>query len=251
LAEITGTRLVVVHVSCRQSAEEVFRGQQRGARVFAETCPQYLFLSAADLDRDAEQAARCVFSPPARAPSDQAYLWEALARGDIALWSSDHSPSMLADKLGNDGAPAFHKAVSGIPGIETRLPLLFSEGLVTGRLSLQRYLAVTCGNAAGLYGLDHVKGCIAVGLDADLAIWDPAVQWRLTREVMHSRVDYTPYEGRMVTGKPVTTLVRGIPVVLDGNLCPTTDVGRFVPRKAGAPRDNPIAIEDTTPWLDI
>ncbi|MGB3415285.1 MAG: dihydropyrimidinase [Mesorhizobium sp.] len=250
LAEISGTRLVVVHVSCRQSAEEVLRGQQRGARVFAETCPQYLFLSAADLDRDAAQAARYVFSPPPRAPSDQAYLWEALTRGDIALWSSDHSPSMFADKLGDDGKPAFHKAVSGIPGIETRLPLLFCEGLLTGRLSLQRYLAVTGGNAASLYGLDHVKGRIALGLDADLAIWDPAVRWRLMREAMHSKVDYIPYEGRTITGKPVTTLVRGMPVVLDGILCPATGAGRFVPRKAGDPRDNPIAIEDTTPWLD-
>jgi dihydropyrimidinase len=250
LAEISGARLTVVHVSCRQSAEEVIRGIERGAEVFAETCPQYLFLSAADLDRDPRQAARYVFSPPPRSSASQAYLWDALARGDIALWSSDHSPSMLADKLGDGGVPEFHKAVSGIPGIETRLPLLFSEGLLTGRLSLQRYLELTSSNAATIYGLDHAKGRIAVGLDADLAIWDPNVTWRLEREALHSRVDYTPYEGKTVTGKPKTVLVRGMPVILEGELCTAAGVGRFVPRKAGNPENNTVAIEDTTPWLD-
>ena len=251
LAEIAGARLVVVHVSCAQSAEEVSRGRRRGADVIGETCPQYLLLTAADLDRPAIDAARFVFSPPPRSSASQAHLWQALAAGDLGLWSSDHSPYRLADKLPDAAAPAFHKAVSGVPGLETRLPILFSEGLLTGRLTLQRYLDLASRAAADLYGLAHAKGRIAVGLDADLALWDPQRRWRVRRDDLHSGVDFTPYEGLDLTGKPVTTLVRGIPVVADGVLQPASPSGRFVPRSRAEAGSFNKPLEDTTPWIDI
>lgn len=250
LAEITGARLVVVHVSCAQSAEEVARGRGRGADIIAETCPQYLMLTAADLDRPAADAARFIFSPPARTRSSQAALWQALAAGEIALWSSDHSPYMLGAKLPAEGEPAFNLAANGIPGLETRLPILFSEGLVGNRLTLRRYLDLAGGNAAAIYGLDGCKGRIAVGLDADLALWNPAIRWQVAVADQHSHVDFTPYESVWLTGKPTDVLVRGRIVVRDGVLVDPAPAGRFVPRqRAGIPSGN-SPIEDAEPWLD-
>jgi dihydropyrimidinase len=249
-AEMTGARMTIVHVSSWQSAEEVARARGRGVEVVAETCPQYLFLGSADLDRPARDAARFVFSPPPRSPRSQQHLWQALTDGGIDLWSSDHSPYYLADKIGKAETPGFTTTLSGIPGIETRLPLLFSEGLLTGRLTLGRYLDVTSRNAAAAYGLADRKGRIAVGLDADLALWDPEATWTLGHAALHSRVDFTPYEGRSVTGRPTTVLVRGVPVIADGVLRAPAGFGRFVPRSAADPNLSRKPVEETTPWLD-
>lgn len=248
-AELTGARITIVHVSCAQSADEIVRGRQRGADVLAETCPQYLFLTASDLDRPQLEAARYLFSPPPRSRADQAYLWQALADGAIDLWSSDHSPYYLAEKIGP--APhAFHKTVAGVPGIETRLPLLFSEGLLAGRLPLDRYLDLTSRKAAEIYGLADIKGRIEPGLDADLAIWDPHHQWRITQPALHSRVDFTPFEGMNVTGKPVTVLVRGVPVIQELSLRASPGFGRFVARRTIDTNQLKKPIEETTPWRD-
>jgi len=249
-AEVTGARLVIVHVSCAQALDEVLRGRARGADVMAETCPQYLFLTARDLDRPPPEAAQALFTPPPRTPSSQARLWDALAEGDIALWSSDHSPFRLADKLPDPTNPEFHKAANGVPGLETRLPLLFSEGLLTGRLTLDRYLDLSGRAAADLYGLAHAKGRIAVGLDADLALWDPRARWEIRAALHHSRVDFSSYEGRRMTGRPVTVLVRGTPVMVDGVLTDTAPTGRFQHRTRAAPDPSRRPIEDSTPWLD-
>lgn len=250
LAEMTGARLTVVHVSSHQSAEEVERARARGVEVFAETCPQYLFLTAADLDRPAREAVRFVFSPPPRAPRSQAHLWAALESGGIDLWSSDHSPYYLADKLGGTNEPRFDTVLSGIPGLETRLPLLFSEGLLTGRLSLARYLDLTARNAARIYGIGDRKGGIAVGLDADLALWDPERKWTIRHDALHSRVDFSPFDGRTVKGKPVTVLVRGMPVVRDEALQVPPGFGQFLPRRRFDPADARRPVEEATPWLD-
>ncbi|AYD03730.1 dihydropyrimidinase [Neorhizobium sp. NCHU2750] len=251
LAEVSGSRVVIVHVSTAQSLDEVTRSQARGTDVVAETCPQYLLLDASYLAGKPEDAARFVFSPPPRSVRSQNALWDGLTAGTISLWSSDHSPYRLADKLPEGRDVRFDRAVSGIPGIETRLPILFSEGLLTNRLSLERYLAVAGGNAAAIYGLDHLKGRISVGLDADLALWDPTVTWTLRSAELHSGVDFTPYEGRSLTGKPVTVLVRGTPVIEDGKLLPGLPRGQFIKRRAANPSTFKYPIEETTPWLDI
>ncbi|MDG4853546.1 MULTISPECIES: dihydropyrimidinase [unclassified Mesorhizobium] len=250
LAEMTGTRMTIVHVSSRQSAEEVARARQRGVDVAAETCPQYIFLGAADLARPGRDAARFVFSPPPRTPHSREHLWRLLADGGIDLWSSDHSPYYFADKIGKAPEPGFTTTLSGIPGLETRLPLLFSEGLLTGRLSLQRYLDLTSRNAAAIYGLDHRKGRIAPGLDADLALWDPARKWTIGHEMLHSRVDFSPYEGKAVTGKPITMLLRGEPLIAGEKLQAQAGFGGFVARRPSDPAKAGTAVEDTTPWLD-
>lgn len=250
LAEITGARMTVVHVSSWQSAEEIERARRRGVDVVAETCPQYLFLSGADLDRSPLDAARFVFSPPPRSPRSHAHLWQALTEGGIDLWSSDHSPYYFADKIGQSPTPDFTTTLSGIPGLETRLPLLFSEGLLTGRLTLARYLDLTSRNAARIYGLDHCKGRIAIGLDADLALWDPAHTWEIGHAALHSRVDFSPYEDRPVTGKPTTVLVRGVPVIGDGVLLAAPGFGEFVPRRRSDTAFAGPPVEETTPWLD-
>lgn len=248
-AELTGARITIVHVSSAQSAEEITRGRARGADVLAETCPQYLFLAAPDRDRPPLEAAPYIFSPPPRSGADQAHLWQALADGEIDFWSSDHSPYYLAEKIGS--APhAFHKTVAGVPGIETRLPLLFSEGLLAGRLSLDRFLDLTARKAAEIYGLAHVKGRIESGLDADVAMWDPRLEWRITQPALHSRVDFTPFEGMNVTGKPVTVLVRGVPVIQDFSLRASPGFGRFVRRRTIDRQQFNKPIEETTPWRD-
>lgn len=249
-AEMTGARMMIVHVSSRQSAEEVVRARRRGVDVAAETCPQYVFLGAADLDRPPVDAARFVFSPPPRSPLSREHLWQALAEGDIDLWSSDHSPYFFADKVGGSGMPGFDTTLSGVPGVETRLPLLFSEGLLKGRLTLARYLDLTSRAAAEIYGLDHRKGRIATGLDADLVLWDPARTWKLGRGELHSCVDFTPYEGVEVTGKPATVLVRGTAVVADEKLLAVPGFGQFVARRPSDPASAKLPVEDTTPWLD-
>ena len=250
LAEMTGVRMTIVHVSSWQSAEEVARAKARGVDAIAETCPQYLFIAAADLDRPALDAARFVFSPPPRSPRSHAALWQALAEGGIDLWSSDHSPYWYADKIGKAETPGFDTTLSGIPGIETRLPLLFSEGLLTGRLTLDRYLDLTSRNAASIYGLADRKGRIAVGLDADLVLWDPQETWTLGHAALHSRVDFTPFAGRTVTGRPTTVLVRGVAVIEEGVLRAEPGFGRFVVRTPGNPALAGKPVEDTTPWLD-
>ncbi|RUU14711.1 dihydropyrimidinase [Mesorhizobium sp. USDA-HM6] len=251
LAEMTGARLTIVHVPSRQSAEEVERARRRGVDIAAETCPQYIFLGAADLDRPGRDAARFVFSPPPRKPRSREHLWRLLADGGIDLWSSDHSPYYFVDKIGKAAAePGFTTTLSGIPGLETRLPLLFSEGLLTGRLTLRRYLDLTSRNAAAIYGLDHSKGRIAVGLDADLALWDPARKWTVSHEAMHSRVDFSPYEGKVVTGKPITVLLRGVPLIAGEELQARAGFGRFVARRPSDPANAGPAVEDATPWLD-
>jgi dihydropyrimidinase len=213
LAELTGAAVTIVHVSSWQSIEEIARARVRGVDVLAETCPQYLFLTSADLERPPGEAARFMFTPPPRTQASVDALWKGLADGGVDIWSSDHSPYLLADKLGDAPQPGFHTTVSGVPGLETRLPLLFSEGLLAGRLALQRYLDLASRRAAEVYGLGHRKGRIAVGLDADLVLWDPGRTWRLDHQALHSRVDFTPFEGRLVTGKPVTVLLRGEPII--------------------------------------
>lgn len=249
LAEVTGARLVVVHLSSAATAEELARARARGTDAIGETCPQYLFLSAADLDRAPGDAARFMFSPPPRSAGRGEALWPILAEGGIALWSSDHSPYRLADKLRDPKRPDFTTAISGVPGLETRLPLLFSEGLLQGRVTLARYLDLAGGAAARLYGLDHAKGHIAPGLDADIALWDPKTRWQIRHEDLHSEVDFTSYEGRWLTGKPVSLLLRGRPVIRDGALVADPPQGRFVPRRAADLQDFNKPIEETTPWL--
>ncbi len=232
LSEVADTPILIVHVSAAEAMAQIAAARDRGLRIYGETCPQYLFLTAADLDRPGFEGAKYVCSPPPRDAANQEHIWRGLANGVFQVLSSDHAPYRFGGPDGKQahGADAsFNKVANGVPGLEVRLPLLFSEGVGKGRLTLNRFVEVTATAAARLYGLTPRKGTIAVGADADIAIWDPDKAVTISHELLHDNMDYTPYEGRRVTGWPVVTLSRGQVVWRDGKVLGTPGDGRFLP----------------------
>lgn len=236
LGEVSDVPIVIVHVSGGASANEVRRARARGANVHAETCPQYLFLTVDDLDMPDMQGAKAMCSPPPRDTANQADIWQGIEDGLFDIFNSDHAPYRFDGdgKLHAGANPPFRKVANGIPGLETRLPLLFSEGVMTGRIDLQRFVALTATNNARLYGLHPRKGTIAVGADADIAIWNPDRTVTLRNTDLHHNVDYTPYEGRVVTGWPETVLSRGEVIVEGGTLHAQAGRGRFLEQGASS-----------------
>jgi dihydropyrimidinase len=218
LSELVDVPILVVHVSGAEAVEQIRWARGRGLNIFAETCPQYLFLTQEHLGLDGFHGAKCVCSPPPRDARNQQVIWDGLADGLFTIVSSDHAPFRYDDpqgkKLGGE-EPSFEYIPNGIPGIETRLPLLFSEGVLGGRLTIQQFVALTSTNPAKLYGLYPRKGTIAIGADADLVIWDTSKRQPIRNEMLHHDVDYTPYEGIEVGAWPATTVCRG-KVVWDG-----------------------------------
>ncbi|MEM7222601.1 MAG: dihydropyrimidinase [Pseudomonadota bacterium] len=244
LAELIDTPLLIVHVSAQEAMEAIGRAQARGLKVYGETCPQYLFLTADDLDRDGMEGAMYCCSPPPRDKATQEVLWQGLASGLFQVFSSDHAPYRFDDtgKLAAGPKAGFHKIANGVPGIEVRLPLLFSEGVGKGRIDLHQFVALAATNAAKIYGLYPRKGTIAVGADADIALWDPAREVTIAWADLHDNVGYTPYEGRRVTGWPVRVFSRGRTVVADGALHVERGSGQFQPcaiPEAARPRGRP------------
>jgi len=232
LAEVAGAPLFLVHVSAAEAVEQIAEARARGLPVHGETCPQYLFLNAADLDRPGMEGAKFMCSPPPRDQAGTETLWRALQNGVLEVVSSDHSPARFqgADgKLAQGPDAPFTKIGNGVPGLETRLPLLFSEGVNGGRFDLCRFVALTATNPAKIYGLYPRKGTIAVGSDADLVLWDAGRRVTLANADLHHNVDYTPYEGFEVTGWPVMTLLRGRTVWNDGEVRAEPGAGRFLP----------------------
>jgi len=235
LAEIAEVPILIVHVSSKEAAEEIRRAKARGLNIRAETCPQYLLLTEADLDMPDFEGAKCVCSPPPRDKASQDALWQGLHDGLFDVLSSDHAPYRFDDqgkKMHGTNAP-FQKIANGVPGLETRAPLLFSEGVAAGRISLERFVALNSTNAARIYGLYPRKGTIAIGSDADVAIWDPEKVVTIRNADLHHNVDYTPYEGRTVTGWPTTVLSRGQIVCSEGTLYGRPGHGQFL--ECGAP----------------
>jgi dihydropyrimidinase len=221
LAEIVDVPIVIVHVSNREAMEEIRRARQRGQKIAGETCPQYLMLTADDLDLEGLDGAKYVCSPPPRDKASQDACWEGIEQGVFDLFSSDHCPFRFDDpegKLNEKGKRHFRWIPNGIPGVATRLPILFSEGVMKGRIDINRFVAVTSTNHAKLYGMYPQKGTIAIGSDADLALWDPRETVTLRNEILQHGADYTPYEGLDVQGWPVRLLVRGKTVMDQGSL---------------------------------
>lgn len=231
LAEIVDVSLVIVHVSNREAMEEIARARSRGLKIHGETCPQYLVLTADDLD--IPEGAKNVCSPPPRDTASQIACWEGVEQGIFEIFSSDHCPFRFEDTRGKKH-PKGEKSVrwipNGIPGVETRLPILFSEGVMKGRIDLQRFVALTATNHAKLYGLYPKKGTIAIGSDADLVLWDPERVATITQPALHHGADYTPYEGMVITGWPVLTMVRGNIVVHEGEMI-TQAAGMHIARE--------------------
>lgn len=212
LAEVLDVPMLLVHVSAREAIDEIRRAQGYGLKIYGETCPQYLFLTEDDLDKPGFEGAKCLCSPPPRDAENQQYVWDGLANGTFQVFSSDHAASRYDDPKGKKirGEDAsFRYVPNGVPGIETRMPLLFSAGVLEGRITMQQFVALTATNAARLYGIYPRKGTIAVGSDADLVIWDTETKRTIRNDDMHHNVDYTPYEGMEVQAWPALTLSRG------------------------------------------
>ncbi len=232
LARFVNAPLLIVHVSTPEGAGLVAKARLDGAKIFGETCPQYLFLTKEDLDRPGMEGAKFMCSPPVRDTATQEALWRHLQAGTFSVFSSDHAPYRFdaSGKLSKGPDASFKQIANGMPGIALRLPLLFSEGVRGGRITLNQFVALGSTNAAKLYGMHPQKGTIAVGADADIAIWDPEETRTVTVEDQHDNMDYTPFEGRQVTGWPVTVLSRGEAVIEGGKLVAEPGRGRFVAR---------------------
>src|SRR5215467_348335 len=230
LSELLDVPILIVHVSAAEAIDVIRNAQTRGLRIYGETCPQYLFLTADDIGMDLEGTKFCC-SPPPRDHAAQEAVWRGLANGTFQVFSSDHAPYRYDEtgKLLKGDKTTFKDTANGVPGIELRVPLLFSEGVGSGRIDLNRFVALTATNHAKLYGLYPRKGTIAVGSDADLAIWDPRKQVTVHAADIHDNVGYTPYEGKQLTGWPVTVISRGRIVVDNGALQAQRGSGAFLP----------------------
>lgn len=246
LARLVGTPVLIVHVSTTEAAAAIHAARAAGLSVHGETCPQYLFLSGDDLDRPGIEGAKYCCSPPPRGAGDQTALWSALKTGTLQMYSSDHAPFRFdaSGKLPHGDATTFKQIANGVPGLEVRLPLLFSEGVGAGRITLNEFVALGATNHARTYGLYPRKGTIAVGAEADIAVWNPERRMTLSATMLHDRVGYTPYEGRTVQGWPETVVSRGRMVVDDGQLRVERGSGRYVARTTPGPiaAQRPIAV---------
>src|SRR5690606_33512071 len=200
-AELVDVPILIVHVSGREAIEQIQWAQNNGLRIYGETCPQYLFLTADDLgleDDEHRHGAKCICSPPPRDKANQQVVWDGLESGVFQVFSSDHAPFKFGGPTGKLAAgpdASFEQMPNGIPGLETRLPLLFSHGVLAGRIDINQFVARTSTNVAKMYGLYPRKGSIGIGADADLVIWDTGLHRHIRNDDLHHEVDYTPYEG--------------------------------------------------------
>jgi dihydropyrimidinase len=230
LSKLANAPLMIVHVSTPIGAELVARARMDGAYVFGETCPQYIFLTREDLNRPNLEGAKYICSPPLRDVATQEALWRHIAGGTFSVVSSDHAPYRFDEsgKFSNGRDVDFRGFANGMPGIEMRLPLMFSEGVLKGRISVNQFVGLSSTNAARLYGMLPRKGTLAIGADADIAIWDPN-ETRIVGE-MHDAMDYNPFEGMKITGWPTTVLNRGQRVIDSGKLHAKPGDGTFIYR---------------------
>jgi len=233
LAEMADVPVMIVHVSNGETIEEIARAKRRGLKVLSETCPQYLVLTEEDMGGEGLEGSKYVCSPPPRDAANQDACWDGLSQGIFEVFSSDHCPYRYDEtgKLTPDSSKGYVWIPNGIPGIETRLPILFSEGVKKGRIDLNRFVALTATNPAKIYGLYPQKGTIAIGGDADIAIWDPELTRPIAHVDLHDGVDYSPYEGIEITGWPVTTIVRGNVMVEDREMVGDKSWGKHQARQ--------------------
>jgi len=235
MAAMIDQPLVIFHVSTEGSMNVIRNAQDQGQKIYGETCPQYLFLTADDLDKPGVDGAKWCCSPPPRDEADQEAMWRGLANGTFQVFSSDHAPYSFDErgKLARSPNPTFKEIANGLPGLELRMPLLFSEGVLKGRIDIHRFVDLCCTGGARLYGLHPKKGAIAIGADADIAIWDPDKKMLIEDATTHDATGYCPYVGRTLTGWPVTVLSRGEVIIDDGKFQAERGRGQLLLRAAG------------------
>lgn len=228
IAEFVGVPLHIFHVSCGAVVERIRAARARGLPITGETCPQYLFLSDAAYEAPGVEGLLPICAPPLRPAAEQQALWQALAAGDLQLVATDHCPFDRVTK--SRGLGDFSKTPGGVPSIEMRLAAVY-QGVVRGLFSANRWVELCCTAPARLMGLER-KGDIAVGMDADLVIFDPHRHVTLSTAFLHENVDWTPYDGLELVGWPETVLSRGEIIVADGACTAKAGRGRFVHRHA-------------------
>jgi dihydropyrimidinase len=229
LAEMAGAPVYIVHLTCNDALEKVREARDRGLPVYAETCPQYLYLSIENFDVPGFEGAKYVFTPPLREKWHQERLWNGLKRDQLQVVSTDHCPFCFKEQkeMGRDD---FTKIPNGGPGIEHRMSLIYSGGVGAGRFSVNRFVELVSTTPAKLFGLYPRKGTIAVGSDADLVIFDPERKHTISAKTHHMRVDYSMFEGIQVTGMPSLVLSRGQVVVENDKFLGRPGAGQFVKR---------------------
>ena len=233
LAEMAGAPLYIVHLSCNEALEKVREARDRGLPVYAETCPQYLYLSLENFDAPGFEGAKYVFTPPLREKWHQEKLWNGLKRDHLQVVSTDHCPFCFKDQkeLGKDD---FTKIPNGGPGVEHRMSLIYSGGVAKGRFSLNRFVELVSTTPAKLFGLYPRKGTIAVGSDADMVIFDPEREHTISAATHHMRVDYSMFEGIRVTGMPDVVLSRGRVIIENNAFLGRAGQGQFLKRSTYA-----------------
>src|SRR6476620_5528866 len=231
LAEIADVPIYIVHLSAAEALQMVTEARDRGLPAYAETCPQYLFLSDDNYEEPGFEGAKYVMSPPLRAKETQDRLWRGLAFNDLQAVSTDHCPFCMKEQK-TLGEHDFSKIPNGAPGIETRMSLVYDGGVRSGKISLNRFVELTSTSPAKIFGLFPRKGTIAPGSDADIVIFDPEKKTRLSVKTLHMKVDYNPYEGREVTGATETVISRGKVIVDNGAFTGRAGMGSFIRRAA-------------------
>jgi dihydropyrimidinase len=229
LAEMADVPIYIVHLSASEALDMVTEARDRGLPAFAETCPQYLFLSYDNYEEPGFEGAKYVMSPPLRPRETQERLWRGLAFNDLQAISTDHCPFCMKEQK-TLGRGDFSKIPNGAPGIETRMSLVYDGGVRTGRISLNRFVELTSTSPAKIFGLFPRKGTIAPGSDADIVIFDPEKKTRLSQKTLHMKVDYNPYEGREVVGVTDTVISRGRVVIDGGKFVGRAGAGSFIKR---------------------
>jgi dihydropyrimidinase len=229
LAEMAGAPIYIVHLSCNDALEKVREARDRGLPVYAETCPQYLYLSIENFDVPGFEGAKYVFTPPLREKWHQEKLWNGLKRDHLQVVSTDHCPFCFKEQkeLGKDD---FTKIPNGGPGVEHRMSLIYSGGVAGGRFSVNRFVELVSTTPAKLFGLYPRKGTIAVGSDADLVIFNPNRKHNISAKTHHMRVDYSMFEGIQVTGMPDAVISRGNLIVNGDEFLGRAGQGEFLRR---------------------
>jgi dihydropyrimidinase len=238
LAQLAGAPLYIVHMSAKEAVAELTAARDQGLNVFGETCPQYLFLNWEDhVSAPGFEGAKYVCSTPIRPKSEghQVYLWNALARGDLQIVSTDHAGFFYDDdavmgKQKRLGEGNFTLIPNGLPGVEERLNVMYQGGVVEGRLSVNRWVELCCTAPAKMFGMYPKKGTIAVGSDADIVVYDPGASFVYGPDTIHMNVDYTAYDGMEINGKVDTVLSRGKVIVENDEYIGTKGDGQYQKR---------------------